>query len=683
MASCNRMDYSSIREAMLERLLGAGLRPGELIVDGQLQRCPIEGKPRGRDGAYVAHADTPASVWWQNFVTGDTGTWTAQSSGRLSPEERETLRRRIEQDRAAREKAQGERHAAAADKAKRILERAKPCPADHPYLTAKGVRPVEGMRFTRFNGQEAIVFPLMNERGEVVSLQSIFEDGSKRLLAGGRKLGCYFPIRGEDGPLILCEGLATGLSLHEVSGWSVLVAVDAGNLQAVARMARERYPGRDLVLCADNDVRGDDSPNTGVVEATKASLAVGGLLAVPTMPNGTKCDWNDVAVELGLDEVRRQLDQAVVPESPQPEQEPPKEEGQVSDPFDRGPFFRPISELLACPTPTDWLVQGFLDAGCLAEIFGESGSMKSFVAIDLAVSVACENEWHGHPVRRNGPVFYVAAEGQGGLRKRVLARVMDAGLDADEVPLFISRGGLQGIDAADVQRVVDEIHSLAAEHGTPALVAVDTVARCMAGADENSAKDMGAFIQGMDAIRTQLGCAVLLVHHSGLQDKGRGRGSTALKGAVDWEFALLKNCDTRTLSCKKSKDFEEPEDLHFSYREVELPAPWIEADGSPMTSLVLDLAEAPVPKQSRARLSGQKLIARDALGECIHEATKGRDMTGEPAPRIHIDRWRAMAYRRGISQGDQGAKQRAFHRAVQDLITMKVVEADGDLYALM
>ena len=88
----------------------------------------------------------------------------------------------------------------------------------------------------------------------------------------------------------------------------------------------------------------------------------------------------------------------------------------------------------------------------------------------------------------------------------------------------------------------------------PSLVIFDTLARCMAGGDENSAKDMGLLIAGADRIRAELGCAVLLVHHTNKSGESE-RGSTALRGGVDTLLKLKKNDEgTLTLECEKQKD---------------------------------------------------------------------------------------------------------------------------------
>ena len=79
---------------------------------------------------------------------------------------------------------------------------------------------------------------------------------------------------------------------------------------------------------------------------------------------------------------------------------------------------------------------------------------------------------------------------------------------------------------------------------------VDTVARALPGSDENSATDMGAFVDACDRIRHHTGSAVIGVQHSG-KDISRGmRGSSALLGAVDTSIDV-KNSARRDLPQKR------------------------------------------------------------------------------------------------------------------------------------
>ncbi|MBU1230308.1 MAG: DUF927 domain-containing protein [Proteobacteria bacterium] len=307
----------------------AGLRPDNILADGQLHRCPVEGKPKSRDGAYVLHLDAPASGWWQNWRTGEESAWTAKEERTLTKVERHALQARIEAERHARQEEEAKRHAEAADKARRIITNTSPCAA-HPYLDRKGVKPCPGLR--RGNDGRLVV-PVLGSDGQAVSLQFIAADGGKLFLTGGRTRGGFFSIEGNAGRLCICEGVATGLSIHEATGQTVFCAFNAGNLEHVAAHARQTYPEREIILCADDDHATEGNP--GLSKATAAARAVGATLAVPSFKEATgRTDFNDLHQAEGLDVVRVQLAAASKPvASPAPIKNGKNAEAGLGNPF--------------------------------------------------------------------------------------------------------------------------------------------------------------------------------------------------------------------------------------------------------------------------------------------------------------------------------------------------------------
>ena len=130
----------------------------------------------------------------------------------------------------------------------------------------------------------SLVIAARDVQGQLHTLQFIGEDGSKRFLTGGRIVGCYFAIGQPAGSLLLCEGLATASTLHQATGQAVAVAFNCGNLMAVARALRSKFPSLRLVVCADNDSQSPGNP--GVTHARAAAKAVGGFVAIPQFQTG-------------------------------------------------------------------------------------------------------------------------------------------------------------------------------------------------------------------------------------------------------------------------------------------------------------------------------------------------------------------------------------------------------------
>lgn len=165
--------------------------------------------------------------------------------------------------------------------AQQVLAKASPAPADHPYLVTKGIQP-HGILI---DAAGRLVIGLHDINGAIHTLQRIDRQGNKRFLTGGAKAD-HFAVIGEwaaDTPhLLICEGWATGASIHEVTGDPVIVAFDAGNLQRVARVLRQRYPAINITIIADNDDKPGRTDNPGVTAATQAARDIDARLPPAT-----------------------------------------------------------------------------------------------------------------------------------------------------------------------------------------------------------------------------------------------------------------------------------------------------------------------------------------------------------------------------------------------------------------
>jgi len=194
---------------------------------------------------------------------------------------------------------QSNREGIAAERARAIWRAARPAPADHPYLTRKRI-PADGLRLIeRFHYSvsrvldHALLVPLRDVSGAIVNLQGIDADGEKRFLAGGRMRGCFAcvgPWRREVEPELIAigEGWASVSSycrLH--SAYRGVAAMSAGNLSAVARIFREKFPSAEIVVAADQDEAGARAAGEASVVA-RADIHFPGMAGV--------ADWNDAEV---------------------------------------------------------------------------------------------------------------------------------------------------------------------------------------------------------------------------------------------------------------------------------------------------------------------------------------------------------------------------------------------------
>lgn len=190
---------------------------------------------------------------------------------------------------------------------------AKPASDDHPYLRRKGVGPHN----LRCDATGRLIVPLCDLDGGLQTIEFIAEDGSKRYLPGGAKAGHFCLIGGlldATQTILICEGWATGASVHEASGLPVVAAMDAGNVGKVAATLRQRFPDAVITIVADNDEKPHRRDNPGVVAATKAARVIGARLAVPPLPG----DANDLAKARGLEAIARLIAEADFIPEPEP-----------------------------------------------------------------------------------------------------------------------------------------------------------------------------------------------------------------------------------------------------------------------------------------------------------------------------------------------------------------------------
>jgi len=218
-----------------------------------------------------------------------------------------------------------------------------------------------------------------------------------------------------------------------------------------------------------------------------------------------------------------------------------------------------LDDLAALPDPL-WLVDGVLPVGAAAMLYGAPGDGKTFLALSLALAVASDGPWFGRQVL-GGRVVYVAAEGLSSLKRRVAAwrevhawmsEPPDIGFVGDAPQLLNRLDGLALRDAV-----------LGAGDGPVALVVIDTLARSMAGGDENTVRDTSLAIATVDLLRHETGGAVLLVHHT--QKAGElERGSGNWRAAMDVMLAIRFEDGAREVRCTKMKDGPEFTPFRFN-----------------------------------------------------------------------------------------------------------------------
>jgi len=241
------------------------------------------------------------------------------------------------------------------------------------------------------------------------------------------------------------------------------------------------------------------------------------------------------------------------------------------------PIFAPLglSDLLNRPAKT-FLVESVFGSGDMGMVYGPPGSGKTFVVIDLLFSCCTGRQWaRRFNVNRSLNVAYCAGEGVSGLAQRFAAAAHF--YDVTELPNFtffdvipqLYADGSTETELATINRFIAEWQTRQ-EQGQASpldLLILDTFHSATAGADENSARDMGKVLHLLRLASKTLGCAVLLVHHSNKAGTGE-RGSSALRGAMDYMLEIKEAGSKFLMSCEKIKDGEKWRDQTFDLTSI-------------------------------------------------------------------------------------------------------------------
>lgn len=262
-------------------------------------------------------------------------------------------------------------------------------------------------------------------------------------------------------------------------------------------------------------------------------------------------------------------------------------DNEVKKKYSREFRFVHAGELIKEIKPTEFVIEGVLEADALAALVGDPATYKSFLSLDWGLSVATGTPWNGHAVKQ-GAVFIIIGEGHSGYGKRIVAWQKSTGRYVRDAPFYISTAPVQMLDSRSAKIAGDAIDMLRDQHGKPAMVIFDTLARNFGPGDENSTKDMTRFVATLDHIIGN-DTLRLLVHHSGHAEKQRGRGSSALKGALDAEYLLIRKDDIVTLKCLKMKDAETAVPMSFEPKIVMVGGDF----QKPITSLYLEKIDGP------------------------------------------------------------------------------------------
>ena len=277
--------------------------------------------------------------------------------------------------------------------------------------------------------------------------------------------------------------------------------------------------------------------------------------------------------------------------------------------------------------PPEWLIENFLPQGSYAILFGAPGTFKTFIALDIALSIAIGvgmgEQAYWNDIITTGPVLFVAGEGRFSLVNRIRAwkKVHFFGNDvenfvlADPVPLVTE----------DLQPFLNGALRLRPDGYK--LVVLDTVGRSMAGLNENSQEHASAFTNLVENIQYNLGATVLVLHHTGLTEKHRSRGSSVFGADCDTIIRLDRQGKAKIVSMTmtKQKDAQEWERKKYVRMETVI----VSLDPMVDSLVAVKLAEDECPKGNKYHPTADEadaqleIVADAVLGQL--ESDRGRD----------------------------------------------------------
>lgn len=290
------------REAFLDMLSAQGFKMPQGLRLNVIDRIDGPDDRHGKKSGWYVYREVEydgkvlAIANYGDWKAGFSDLWTSKKQSSMSESERKFFYEAQEEMRAKVEEETRKRNEEAAIKASEIW-RFAPQIESHPYLEAKKVGATKHLKLSN-NGK--LIIPMAHDT-QVVSLQFISPDGSKKFLTGGRVKGAWFSIEGNETIIYIAEGYATGKSVNEATGNAVYICFNANNIYEVTEYVKRNHPDSHIIIAGDDDIN-----STGNAGRTKAEQAANGLdVDVIFPPQGG--DFNDYHVRYGIDALKELL----------------------------------------------------------------------------------------------------------------------------------------------------------------------------------------------------------------------------------------------------------------------------------------------------------------------------------------------------------------------------------------
>ena len=226
-----------------------------------------------------------------------------------------------------------------------------------------------------------------------------------------------------------------------------------------------------------------------------------------------------------------------------------------------------LDELASLPAP-EWDMKWIIGRAKMGMIVGMWGQYKTFIALDMAISLAGQLPWPAiadigckqYTIPKHRRVLYIAAEGGAAEYRQRLEAALEnrKGIELDQVKRnFVLAGASAPLDTIAGQRAIADVVERATKKmgGPPEVIFCDTLAKSMAG-EENSNTDMGKLQRVAAAIQRMLECSFIFIHHTGKGSDKSGRGASSMPAGLDFQIHVDGEEATKvaTVNVVKQKD---------------------------------------------------------------------------------------------------------------------------------
>lgn len=325
--------------------------------------------------------------------------------------------------------------------------------------------------------------------------------------------------------------------------------------------------------------------------------------------------------------------------------------------------FKRADKISTSAVHRDWLIEGVVKEQSIVTVLGAPQACKTAVVLEMAASIATGIPWQGLQVKR-GRVLLIAGEGHDGFSLRLRALEVHRNFKLKNAPFMISETGMSFLNTGHVDRLVNEIDRLGGDdQRTPTLIIIDTLARNFGGGDENSATDMGQFLEHVCKLRDRYKCAVMIVHHTGHANRSRARGSSALYAGIDLEMTLDRKEESVVIHCTKYKDQPKFEPIALRIKEVDLR---LKKGGEEVleSTFVMERTEVPLKNPPVKQLAALKIL-KQMLSEVRLQSAHASH------PGVAVRLWKERVLRDAVVNGTK-----PFDRLKERLVGKKLIRID-------